>query len=62
MPKSELNSHKRLDKMQFIMKSKQNNNVDYHTGVISAKYDTKLSRPIKQCTVYDKDETGQRCD
>ena len=28
-------------------------------GVISAKYDTKLSIPIEQCVIYDKVETRQ---
>ena len=28
------------------------------TGVIPTEYDTKLSRQIRQCVVYDKDKMG----
>ena len=38
------------------MKTKQNNKVTNRKGVIFIEYDTKMSRPIEQCAVYDKDE------
>ena len=33
-----------------------------HTGVISIEYVIELSRPFRQCVVYDEDETRQWCD
>lgn len=33
-----------------------------HIGVILVEYDTKLSRPIKQCAIYDEYETKQQLD
>ena len=56
MLKLELNCQDRLDKMQSIMKTKQNNKVTNRKGVIFIEYDTKMSRPIEQCAIYDKDE------
>lgn len=41
------------------MKTEQDNDMTDRTGVISIKQDIELSRLIEQCTVYDKDETGQ---
>lgn len=43
--------------MWSIRKSKQEKDMIDHIGVISTEYDTKLSRPIEQCAVYDEDET-----
>ena len=57
--KSKLNYYDQSERMQSIMKSRQDNVVISCTSVISIKYDAKLSRPIKQCAVHDKDETGQ---
>lgn len=62
MPKSKLNYDYRSSKMQSIMKSKHDNDVIDRTSVISVKYDTKLSRPNRQCAIYDEDEIGQRRD
>ena len=44
------------------MKTKQDNDMTNHTGVISTKYVTELSRLIKQCVFYDKDKKRQRHD
>ena len=43
--------------MLSIMKSRHDNDVTDHIGVISIENDIKLSRPIKQYVVNDKDET-----
>ena len=43
--------------MQFLTKSRQDNDVTSYTGVISIEYDIKRSRPIEYCAVYDEDET-----
>ena len=40
------------------MKSRQDNGVTDGTSVIFVEYDTELSRPIRQYTVYDEDEIG----
>ena len=47
MRKSELNCHDPSDKMWYIMKRRQDNDLTDRTSVISTKYDTELSRPIK---------------
>ena len=44
------------------MKTRQENDVIDHKGVISVEYDTELSRLIGQCVVYDEDKTGQQHD
>ena len=41
------------------MKGRQDNNVIDCIGVTSTEYDTEVSRLIRQCAVYDKDEKGQ---
>lgn len=40
------------------MKMRQDNNVIDRTSVISIEYDTKLLRPMRQCSISDDDETG----
>ena len=44
------------------MKTRQENDVIDHKGVISVEYDTELSRLIGQCVVYDEDKAGQQHD
>ena len=44
------------------MKTRQDNDMIDYKGVISIEYDIELSRPIKQCAVYDKDKIRQRRD
>ena len=56
-PKSELNCHDRLDRMRSIAKTRQDNDVIDHKGVIFIEYDTKLLRPNGHCAVYDEDQT-----
>ena len=51
MLKSNLNHYDRLD-----WKSKHDNNMIDIIGMISEEYETELSRPIRQCAVYDKYE------
>ena len=57
--KLKLNYHDRLDRMQSIIKSRQDNDVTDNTVVISIKYDIKLSRPIRQYVIYDEDDSRQ---
>ena len=59
MLKSELNCHDRSNMMRFITKSKQDKDVIDCIGVIFIEYNTKMSRLIEQCAVYDEDETEQ---
>ena len=59
MLKLELNCQDISDKMQSIMKSRQSNKVTNRKCVIFIEYNTKMSRPIEQCAVYDKDEIEQ---
>ena len=40
--------------MRSIMKNWQDNNMSYYTGVITAEYDTELSRLIRQSAIYDE--------
>ena len=48
--------------MQSNMKNRYDNDVTHHKGVMSTTYDTKLSKSIKKCMIYGKDETAQRHD
>ena len=45
--------------MQSIMKTRQGNDMPDHKGVMSTKYDTKVSRPIRLCAILYLDEIGQ---
>lgn len=57
--KIESNYHDLSNKKGFITKSKQDNDKTDHTSVISIEYDTKLSRSIRPCAVYDENKTRQ---
>ena len=57
--KSELNYHGQLDGMLCITKTKEENNMIDHIGVISVEYDTELLRPIGYYVVYDHDKIRQ---
>ena len=56
-PKLELNYHDRLYSVQSMMKTRQDNDMTGHTGMISIEYNIELPRWIRQCVVYDEDET-----
>ena len=45
-----------------MMKTKQDNNETDGTSVVYAENETKLSWSIGPCTIYDKNQTGQRRD
>ena len=51
-PKLELNYHDKLDKMQSITKTRQDNNVIDRKGVMHIEYDIELWRSIRQYAVY----------
>ena len=40
-----------------MMKTRQDNDMTGHTGMISIEYNIELPRWIRQCVVYDEDET-----
>lgn len=44
-----------------ITKSRKDNNLIDLIGVILAKQDIELSRPIEQCVFYDENEIEQQC-
>lgn len=48
--------------MQSNMTNRYDNDVTHHKGVMSMTYDTELSKSIKKCMIYGKDETAQRHD
>lgn len=57
--KSELHYHDRLDKMWFILKSRQDNDVIDRIGITFVKCTTELSRPIRQDTIHLEKKTRQ---
>lgn len=56
--KSELNCHDQSNRMWFISKRRQDNDMIDHIIVIFVEYDAELSRLIRQWVVYDEDEKG----
>ena len=48
--------------MQYVMKTKKNNDVINRIGAFYVKNDIELLWPIGSGTTYDKNQTGQRCD
>ena len=58
MLKSKLHYYDRSNKMWSIIESRQDNDMTYRTGVISAEYDSELLRLIRQCAVYDEVKIG----
>ena len=64
--KLELNYHDQSDRIQSIMKNSQDNDVTYHTGVISVEYDTNMLRSIGSVrfmtmTRQDNNMTNHTC-
>ena len=39
-----------------MAKTRQDNNVNDHTSLLYAEYESKLSWPIRQGTMYDEDK------
>ena len=62
MMKTKLNCRDWLDRVWFVMKTKQDNNVANGIGVVYAKNNTKKLEPIKSGVVHYENHTGQWCD
>ena len=56
------NCYDQSDKVLFMMKFKQNNDVTGRIGMAYAEIETELSWPIKQDAVYHEKQTRQRHD
>ena len=48
--------------MECMMKTKQDNELTDHTGMVYDKNYIELLGPIESVTIYDKKQTGQWCD
>ena len=59
MPKRKLNCRDRSDRMQFVMKTRQNNDVTNCTRMVYAENEIELSRSIKKGVDNDKIQLGQ---
>lgn len=62
MTKTKLSYYDQSDRVQYIMKTKQNNDITDRTGTIYAKNDTELSWLIEPGVVYDENQIGQQHD
>lgn len=54
-----MNYYDRSERMWYITKSREDNDLTNRTDVISIEYNIELSIPIGQGEVYDENETGQ---
>ena len=54
-----LRHHDQSDRVLFITKTKQDNNVTDHIGLVYTKNNTELLGPIGPGTVYDENNTRQ---
>lgn len=54
-----LSCHDRLDRVWFVMKTRQNNDMTDHIALVYVEIKTKLSRPIWSHEVCDENKTGQ---
>ena len=62
MLKTKLSCLDRLDRVWFMMKTRQDNDMTDRAGVVYVKNKTKLSWLIKPSVVYDESQIGQRHD
>ena len=58
-PKMKLRRHDQSDRVLFMTKTKQDNNVTDHIGLVYTKNNTELLGPIGPGTVYDENNTRQ---
>ena len=58
MLKTKLNNHDRSNRVPTVMKTKEDNNVIDHIGLVYIGNDTELSGPIKPSAICDKNNTG----
>lgn len=61
-PKTKLSYGNRLDRVWFMTKTRQDNDLIDHIGLVYVKNDIELSRLIWLTVIYDKNETGQWLD
>ena len=52
----------RFDLVQYVMKTRQDNNMIDRTGVINVENDNELSWPIRSGVDCDENNIGQLCD
>ena len=50
------------DKVSYMMKTRQENEITDCTGAVYAENKTKLSSPIRHGAVCDENKIGERCD
>ena len=56
MPKMTLNCHDQLNRVQFVTKTSQDNNMIDHWGLVYVENETELSWHIELGTVYDESQ------
>lgn len=61
-PKMKLSYGNRLDRVWFMTKTRQDNDLIDRIGLVYAKNDIELSRLIWLTVIYDENETGQWLD
>ena len=61
MPKLKLNHQNLSNWVQYVMKTKEDNDVIGSTSAVYAKNETKLSWPIRPSAIYDKNQIEQQC-
>lgn len=62
MLKMKLNYRDLSNMVQYVTKTRQDNNMTNNTGAIYIKNETEMSWPIGSGKVYDGNQIGQRCD
>ena len=61
-PKTKLSYRDRLDRVSFVMKTKQENDVIDRIGAVYAKNDNELLSSIKSGADSDENQRGKQCD
>ena len=57
-----MNCQELFDQMQYVMKTKKNDDVINRIGAFYVKNDIELLWSIGSSATYDKNQTRQRCD
>ena len=61
-PKTKLSYRARSNHVWSMKKTRQGNKIIDHIGMVYAKTETELSRPINTGTICNENQTGQRRD
>ena len=59
MPKTKLSYHDWSDWVLFVMKTRQDNDMTKHIGVVYAENDIELSWAIRPSVLYDENQKRQ---